>query len=168
MKRDDVDFQAFARLRGREGKKAVTWVMLASLVLFLAGLILLLNENGWADAVAPQDLPLPHVGYIINHTRHTVSVPSANSQGTYLIEPGGRMEYPFWSPDVDFTAYINGKEFYCHKFAPIPNSYTYMCKSYDFLVELTEPAPAYRPACGNKLKYRIRKPRRSHTPTVKG
>lgn len=45
MERSDFDYQAFAKLRGKESKKAVNWAMLASLILFLAGLFLLLGQN---------------------------------------------------------------------------------------------------------------------------
>ena len=48
MERSDFDFQAFAKLRGRESKKAVNWAMLVSLILFLAGLVLLLGQNAGA------------------------------------------------------------------------------------------------------------------------
>lgn len=47
MKRSNFDFQGFAKLRGKETQKAVNWTMLASLILFLAGLVLLLSQNGW-------------------------------------------------------------------------------------------------------------------------
>ena len=47
MERIDFDYQAFAKLRGRESKKAVNWAMLVSLILFMAGLFLLLNRNAW-------------------------------------------------------------------------------------------------------------------------
>ncbi len=43
----DIDFQTFAKLRGKEAKKAVNWTMLVSLILFLAGLFLLLSQNAW-------------------------------------------------------------------------------------------------------------------------
>lgn len=45
MERSDFDFQGFAKLRGKETKKAVNWAMLVSLILFLAGLFLLLGQN---------------------------------------------------------------------------------------------------------------------------
>jgi hypothetical protein len=45
MERSDFDYQAFAKLRGKESKKAVNWAMLASLILFMAGLFLLLSQN---------------------------------------------------------------------------------------------------------------------------
>ena len=48
MERCDIDFQAFAKLRGKEAKKPVNWNMLVSLILFLAGLFLLLSQNAWA------------------------------------------------------------------------------------------------------------------------
>jgi len=47
MERSDFDYQAFAKLRGKDTKKAVNWAMLASLILFLAGLFLLLSRNPW-------------------------------------------------------------------------------------------------------------------------
>jgi hypothetical protein len=47
MEQSDIDFQAFAKLRGKEAKKAVNWAMLVSLILFLAGLFLLLSQNAW-------------------------------------------------------------------------------------------------------------------------
>jgi hypothetical protein len=51
MERSDIDFQTFAKLRGKEAKKAVNWAMLASLILFLAGLFLLLSQNAWAVSI---------------------------------------------------------------------------------------------------------------------
>lgn len=51
MERSDFDFQGFAKLRGKETKKAVNWAMLASLLLFLAGLFLLLGRNAWTGII---------------------------------------------------------------------------------------------------------------------
>jgi hypothetical protein len=48
MQKSDIDFRAFAQLRGKEDKKPVNWAMLAGLILFLAGLVLLLSHKGWA------------------------------------------------------------------------------------------------------------------------
>ncbi len=48
MEQSDIDFRAFAKLRGKEGKKPVQWAMVVSLILFLTGLFLLLTQNGWA------------------------------------------------------------------------------------------------------------------------
>ncbi len=45
---DGIDFQAFAKLRGRAGKRQVNWPMLTSLALFLAGLFLLASHSGAA------------------------------------------------------------------------------------------------------------------------
>ena len=47
MEQSEFDFEAFAKLRGRQGKSAVNWPMLASLILFLAGLFLLLSQTAW-------------------------------------------------------------------------------------------------------------------------
>ncbi len=47
MEQSEFDFEAFAKLRGKEGKSAVNWPMLASLILFLAGLFLLLSQKAW-------------------------------------------------------------------------------------------------------------------------
>ena len=47
MEQCDIDFQTFAKLRGKEAKKPVNWAMLVSLILFLAGLFLLLGQNAW-------------------------------------------------------------------------------------------------------------------------
>ena len=47
MEQSEFDFQAFAKLRGKESRKAVNWAMLASLILFLAGLFLLLGQKAW-------------------------------------------------------------------------------------------------------------------------
>ena len=51
MEQCDFDYQAFAKLRGRESKKAVNWAMLVSLLLFVAGLFLLLSRNAWTDNI---------------------------------------------------------------------------------------------------------------------
>ncbi len=48
MATGDFDVQAFARLRGREDKRAVNWAMLASMILFLTGLFLLLGQQSWS------------------------------------------------------------------------------------------------------------------------
>ncbi len=47
MEQSEFDFEAFAKLRGKEDKSAVNWPMLASLILFLAGLFLLLSQRAW-------------------------------------------------------------------------------------------------------------------------
>ena len=51
MERCDFDFRAFAKLRGRESKRAVNWAMLVSLILFMAGLFLLLGQNAWTGNI---------------------------------------------------------------------------------------------------------------------
>ena len=51
MKKDDmdaIDFHAFAKLRGKKCQRPASWTMLVSLLLFLAGLLLLVSHNGWA------------------------------------------------------------------------------------------------------------------------
>jgi hypothetical protein len=48
MEQGDIDFQAFAKLRGKEAKKPVEWAMVVSLILFLTGLLLLLTQSAWA------------------------------------------------------------------------------------------------------------------------
>jgi hypothetical protein len=50
MERSDFDYQAFAKLRGKESKKAVNWAMLVSMILFMAGLFLLLSRNAWTGS----------------------------------------------------------------------------------------------------------------------
>ncbi len=44
MESSGFDYQAFARLRGKDSRKAVNWPMLVSLILFLTGLFLMLSQ----------------------------------------------------------------------------------------------------------------------------
>ncbi len=98
-----------------------------------------------------QDLPLPSVqkkqeirpytGIIKNTTRHEVSVYSANSNATIVIPKKSFIEYTIWGKRHDLTAYRDGKPFYCLRINAHPKNYPFMCKTYDFMAEIAEPAP---------------------------
>ncbi len=113
---------------------------------------------------AMRDLPLPasmkknqpsrlYTGIIKNKTNYDVSVPSGNSSATLTIPAKGWIEYSAWSRRFDLTAYHNGKPFYCMKIVAEPRSQPFMCKKYDFMMEIVKPEP--KPA--KKMKKAIKK-----------
>ena len=47
MNLGDIDFLAFAKLQGKD-KAPLRWGIIVSMLLFLAGFILLMSDNGWS------------------------------------------------------------------------------------------------------------------------
>lgn len=97
-----------------------------------------------------------YTGIIKNKTRHTVSIPSENSDATLLIPAHGWIEFTIWTPKSNVTAYYKGKPFYCLNILTHPQEYPFMCKKYDFMVEILPPEPPIR-HWPSKLKRRIRR-----------
>jgi hypothetical protein len=123
-----------------------------------------LKKNDPGALPALSDLPSPppsmmvqrgrkYTGVIKNNTRHQVSVPSLNSQGTLTIRPFGWIEYVSWKKDFELTVYSEGQPFYCLSISADPRNYQYMCKCYDFIAEIMKPEPVEKP----KQKRRVRK-----------
>jgi hypothetical protein len=99
-----------------------------------------------------RDLPLPsamkknqpsrlYTGIIKNKTKYDVSVPSGNSGATLTIPAKGWIEYSAWTRRFELTAYHDGKPFYCMKIVADPRSQPFMCKKYDFMMEIVKPEP---------------------------
>ena len=99
-----------------------------------------------------RDMPLPsamkknqpsrlYTGIIKNKTNYDVSVPSGNSGATLTIPAKGWIEYSAWTRRFELTAYHNGKPFYCMKIVADPRSQPFMCKKYDFMMEIVKPEP---------------------------
>jgi hypothetical protein len=47
QQRIDIDFQNFAKLRGKKDKAPLKWGIIVSGFLLLAGFLLLLSDTGW-------------------------------------------------------------------------------------------------------------------------
>lgn len=118
------------------------------------------------ESMLPQleDLPYPaplkkerrsrkYTGIIKNKTKYDVSVPAGNSEGTLVIPAHGFIEYSAWARHFNLTAYRDGKPFYCMQINASPRAYPYMCKKYDFMIEIVKARPI-------KKKYRKRRKRR--------
>jgi len=101
---------------------------------------------------AMRDLPIPeplkkkspprrYTGIIKNKTKYEVSVPAGESGGTLIIPAQGFIEYSAWERRFDLTAYYDGKPFYCMKIFANPKSYPFMCKKYDFMIEIVKAEP---------------------------
>jgi hypothetical protein len=121
-------------------------------------IVVILVSPGFVAAVDPPDqagLPAasasqevrPYIGIIKNKTRNEVSIPSENSDATLLIPPNGWIEFTIWTQHSGVTAYHNGKPFYCLNIFAHPQEYSFMCKKYDFMAEITPPTPVreYKP-----------------------
>lgn len=125
---------------------------------------------------AMRDLPVPstlkkerayqYTGIIKNKTTCEVSIPAGNSGATLIIPPKGWIEYPVWGRRYDVTAYHNGKPFYCLKIYVQPKNYAFMCKKYDFMVEIVKPEPKAKPVY--KKKKAIKKKKAQQEEGVKG
>jgi len=109
------------------------------------------------DPEAPQGWPRKYTGIIKNRTGVDVSLHSGNSDATLIIPAHGWIEYDAWLRHFDLTAYYKGKPYCCLKICANPEGYPFMCKKYDFMVEICN-------ACGKpdqggpvkKLKRRVR------------
>ncbi len=133
-------------------KKKITLALLASVVALLL--------VTWANAEAPGLEPLPpYIGIIKNNSPYDVSVPSENSLATLIVPARGWIEFVVWDPNFDLIPYIDGKPFGCQKVTVTPDAFPYMCKNYDFLVEINPPVPSPNDRYYRKYKKRYRKPR---------
>ena len=128
---------------------------------------LVFNPSEMESALpAMGDLPLPeplkkerqahrYTGIIKNKTNYEVSVPGGDSGATLIIPAKGWIEYTAWSRRFNLTAYHDGKPFYCMKIYVNPKNYPFMCKKYDFMMEIVKAEPA--PKAKKKMKRAIKK-----------
>jgi hypothetical protein len=131
-------------------KKKIFSVLLASAVALLA--------VTWAHAEAPELEPLPpYVGVIKNNCYHEISVPSENSLATLIVPAQGWIEFVVWDPKFDLIPYREGKPFSCQKVTVNPDAFPFMCKNYDFMVEICSPEPSPTKWYYKKYKKRYRK-----------
>jgi hypothetical protein len=113
-----------------------------------------------AEMVNKYERPRKYTGIIKNKSSCDVSLYSRNSGATLIIPAHGWIEYDAWVRHFPVTAYCEGKPFYCLNINANPSAYPFMCKNYDFMVEIpgkVEGYPARYP--GKKLKRRVRKER---------
>jgi hypothetical protein len=127
-------------------------------VAILAALFALLLATGaQAVPVPPGTLP-PYTGVIKNNTACDFSIPSQNSQGTLIVPARGWIEFVVWDPKFQVIPYYRGDPFGCQWVAVTPRAFCYMCKNYDFMVEINGPGPcpAEQPSY-QKYKKRVRR-----------
>jgi hypothetical protein len=134
-------------------KKKISVMLLASMV------TLLLVAGAQAVAMAPSTLP-PYTGVIKNNTPCDYSVPSQNSLGTLIVPARGWIEFTVWDPKFEVIPYYMGQPFGCQNVTVTPKAFPFMCKQYDFMVEINGPGPCptdrrYK----DKYKKRVRKKR---------
>jgi hypothetical protein len=113
-------------------KKKMTLVLLASVIALLS----VTGANAQVAAVEP--LP-PYVGVIKNNCHHDISVPSENSLATLIVPARSWIEFVVWDPKFDLIPYREGKPFHCQKVTVNPDAFPFMCKNYDFMVEICPP-----------------------------
>jgi hypothetical protein len=127
----------------------------------LAGMVALLVVVTGASAISTGTATLPpYTGIIKNNTSCDFSLMSQNSLGTLIVPARSWIEYVVWDPRFEVTPYYDGKPFGCQKVTVTPNGFPYMCKQYDFMVEINGPGPC--PAeqqYKGKYKKRVRKRR---------
>jgi hypothetical protein len=133
-------------------KKKIIGALLASVV------VLLLVTGAKAEVSGLEPLP-PYVGIIKNNCRHDISVPSENSLATLIVPARGWIEFVVWDPKFDLIPYLEGKPFGCQKVTVTPDAFPFMCKNYDFIVELCPPGPSPDKWYYKKYKKRYRKQR---------
>ncbi len=111
----------------------------------------------WANAVAT--LP-PYTGVIKNNTNCDFSLYSQNSMGTLIVPARDWIEFVVWDPKFEVIPYYKGNPFGCQWVTVTPKAFSYMCKVYDFMVEINGagPCPEEQP-CYPKYKKRVRKKR---------
>ncbi len=126
--------------------------------LALGAAVIILGSAAGAAAAEASALP-PYVGIIKNNSAYDVSVPSENSLATLIIPGKSWIEFVVWDPKFDLIPYINGKPFGCQKVSVTPKAFPYMCKDYDFIVEINPPAG--QGEYPRKYKKRVRKKRRA-------
>jgi hypothetical protein len=128
-----------------------------SLALSASVIALLLVTVANAAAPGPETLP-PYIGIIKTNSTSDISVPSENSLATLIIPARSWIEFVVWDPKFDLIPYIAGKPFGCQKVTVTPKAFAYMCKNYDFLVEINPPAPEPgQERYYKKYKKRVRK-----------
>ena len=113
----------------------------------------------WADAVGigPTALP-PYTGIIKNNTSCDFSLLSQNSLATLIVPARGWIEFVVWDQKFDVVPYYKGTPFGCQKVTVTPKAFPYMCKNYDFLVEINGPGPCpTTKRYYKKYKKRVRK-----------
>jgi hypothetical protein len=102
------------------------------------------------------DLPAPsslkkekrarqYTGIIKNKTNYEVSVPAGDSGATLVIPAKGFVEYTSWARRFALTAYYDGKPFYCMQIIANPKTHPFMCKKYDFMMEIVKAEPKEKP-----------------------
>jgi hypothetical protein len=119
-----------------------------------------MQELSTPEAAGQYERPRLYTGIIKNKSNCDVSLYSRNSNATLIIPAHGWIEYNAWMRHFPLTAYCDGKPFYCFNINANPAAYPFMCKNYDFMVEIPgkmEGQPARYP--GKKLKRRVRKER---------
>jgi hypothetical protein len=130
------------------------------IVILLAGMAALwLSTRANALVMGPSTLP-PYTGVIKNNTSCAFSLPSQNSMGTLIVPARGWIEYVVWDPKFEVIPYFNGNPYGCQWVTVTPKAFAYMCKNYDFMVEINgcAPCPAEQPY-QQKYKQRVRKKR---------
>ena len=109
-----------------------------------------------SDPEAFQGRPRLYTGIIKNKSNCDVSLYSGNSDAALIIPAHGWIEYDAWLRHFDLTAYCDGKPFYCLNINANPKAYPFMCKNYDFMVEIVKPEGVQRYP-GKKFKRRVKK-----------
>ena len=109
-----------------------------------------------SDPEAFQGRPRLYTGIIKNKSNCDVSLYSGNSDAVLIIPAHGWIEYDAWLRHFDLTAYCDGKPYYCLKINANPKAYPFMCKNYDFMVEIVKPE-GVKSYPGKKLKRRVKK-----------
>ena len=135
-------------------KKTISLALLAG----VSALVLLTCAH--AAAPGPETLP-PYVGIIKNNSAVDIAVPSENSLATLTVPARSWIEFVVWDPKFDLIPYIAGKPFGCQKVTVTPKAFPYMCKNYDFMVEINPPATAPGQERYKKYKKRVRKKRKA-------
>jgi hypothetical protein len=124
-------------------------------IIFVLSFLVVLISAGALQGAPGTDAP--YTGVIQNHTCYSISIPSANSDGTLIVPPGGWVEYVAWVPEFKLTGFVCGRAYYCEKIKVIPKNFQFMCKSYDFLAEIKKEEPARKPAAPARKKRPVRK-----------
>ena len=86
--------------------------------------------------VMQHERPREYTGIIKNESNCDVSLYSRNSDATLIIPAHSWIEYNAWVRHFPVTAYCEGKPFYCLNINANPSAYPFMCKNYDFMVEI--------------------------------
>jgi hypothetical protein len=110
----------------------------------LALLLLIFVFAGCARPFPPQTEVTPdmvkgeeYVGLVRNCSDCAISIPSDNSGGTLIVPSQSYIEYTTWTKNFTIEGYLNGKRVFCQKIIAKPKQFTFMCKSYDFVAEIS-------------------------------